>query len=132
MTEPQPFVIERIDHFVLTVASVEATCAFYSRALGMDVITFGDGRTALSFGEQKINLHQAGREFEPKAEKPTPGSGDFCLITQTPMDAVCAHLKSRGITIEDGPVPRTGATGPLLSVYVRDPDGNLVEIANRS
>ena len=97
----------------------------------MDIITFGDGRTALGFGNQKINLHQAGREFEPKAERPTPGSGDFCLITQVPMDAVCAHLTAQGIAIEDGPVPRTGATGALLSVYVRDPDGNLVEIANR-
>ena len=132
MTDTKPMDIERIDHFVLTVASIEATCAFYSSALGMEVIAFGDGRTALGFGDHKINLHQAGQEFEPKAEKPTPGSGDFCLITRTPMDAVCAHLESQDIAIEDGPVPRTGATGPLLSIYVRDPDGNLVEIANRT
>lgn len=136
MTDRQPIdeaiAIDTVDHFVLTVASIEATCAFYSRVLGLKVITFGDGRTALGFGSTKINLHQAGREFEPKADRPTPGSGDFCLITQTPMDDVCAHLEAHGVTIEDGPVPRTGAIGPLVSVYMRDPDGNLVEIANRA
>ncbi|MCM8736043.1 VOC family protein [Azospirillum sp. A1-3] len=122
--------IARIDHFVLTVASIEATCAFYRDVLGMEVVTFAGGRRALSFGAQKINLHEVGREFEPKAARPTAGSGDFCLIADTPLDEVIAELKARGITIEEGPVSRTGATGPIRSVYVRDPDDNLVEIAN--
>lgn len=124
------FRIDRLDHFVLTVADIEATCAFYEKALGMTVVTFGSGRKALTFGRQKINLHQAGSEFEPKALRPTAGSGDFCLITDTPLAAVIAHLRGCGIAIEDGPVPRTGATGPLTSVYLRDPDANLIEISN--
>ncbi len=122
--------IDRIDHFVLTVASIEATCAFYSDVLGMEVVTFAGGRRALSFGAQKINLHEVGREFEPKAARPTAGSGDFCLIADTPLEEVIAHLQARGIAIEEGPVSRTGATGPIRSVYFRDPDDNLVEIAN--
>lgn len=122
--------IARIDHLVLTVASIEATCAFYSDVLGMEVVTFAGGRRALSFGAQKINLHEVGREFEPKAARPTAGSGDFCLIADTPLEEVIAHLQARGIAIEEGPVNRTGATGPIRSVYFRDPDDNLVEIAN--
>ncbi|KAA0574272.1 VOC family protein [Azospirillum sp. Sh1] len=122
--------IARIDHLVLTVASIEATCAFYSDVLGMEVVTFAGGRRALSFGAQKINLHEVGREFEPKAARPTAGSGDFCLIADTPLEEVIAHLQVRGIAIEEGPVNRTGATGPIRSVYFRDPDDNLVEIAN--
>lgn len=122
--------IGRIDHFVLTVASIEATCAFYRDVLGMEVVTFAGGRRALSFGAQKINLHEVGREFEPKATRPTAGSGDFCLIADTPLEQVIAELQARGITIEEGPVSRTGATGPIRSVYIRDPDDNLVEIAN--
>lgn len=122
--------IDRLDHFVLTVADLEATCRFYAKACGMSVETFGAGRLALRFGEQKINLHKAGAEFEPKAARPTRGSGDFCLITTVPLAEVEAHLKAEGIAIEEGPVRRTGATGPILSVYIRDPDGNLVEIAN--
>lgn len=122
--------IGRVDHFVLTVASIEATCAFYRDVLGMEVVTFAGGRRALSFGAQKINLHEAGREFEPKAARPTAGSGDFCLIADTPLDQVIAELQVRGIIIEEGPVSRTGATGPIRSVYIRDPDDNLVEIAN--
>ena len=121
--------ITRIDHFVLTVASIPDTCAFYE-ALGMTVETFGAGRKALRFGAQKINLHQAGREFEPKALHPTAGSGDFCLITETPLADVIAHVSAHGLQIEEGPVDRTGATGPITSVYLRDPDNNLVEIAN--
>lgn len=121
--------IDRIDHFVLTVASIEATCAFYRDVLGMEVVTFAGGRRALAFGAQKINLHEAGREFEPKAARPVAGSGDFCLIAETPLEEVIAHLQDRGVTIEEGPVPRTGATGPIRSVYFRDPDGNLVEVA---
>lgn len=122
--------IARIDHFVLTVASIEATCAFYRGVLGMEVVTFAGGRRALSFGAQKINLHEVGREFEPKAARPTAGSGDFCLIADTPLEEVIAHLQARGIAIEEGPVSRTGATGPIRSVYFRDPDDNLVEVAN--
>lgn len=121
--------IGRIDHFVLTVASIEATCAFYRDVLGMEVVTFAGGRRALSFGAQKINLHEVGREFEPKAARPTAGSGDFCLIADTPLEQVIAELQARGIAIEEGPVSRTGATGPIRSVYIRDPDDNLVEIA---
>jgi catechol 2,3-dioxygenase-like lactoylglutathione lyase family enzyme len=121
--------IERIDHVVLTVKDVEATCRFYERALGMRRVEF-QGRVALAFGHHKINLHRAGHEFEPKAARPTPGSGDFCLITATPLAALSAHLVSCGITIEQGPVAWTGAVGPILSVYFRDPDGNLVEVSN--
>lgn len=128
--------IDRIDHFVLTVASVEATCAFYARVLGMRVETFrpadGTERRALCFGNQKINLHQAGAEFEPKAATPRPGSGDFCLITALPPAVVLAHLAREGVAVDLGPVPRTGAMGPLVSVYFRDPDGNLVEVSSQS
>ncbi|OWJ66875.1 VOC family protein [Inquilinus limosus] len=122
--------IDHLDHLVLTVASIEATCDFYIRALGMQVETFGQGRTALRFGNQKINLHQAGHEFEPKALRPTPGSGDLCFIAATPLEEVIGHLQRLGIAIEEGPMPRTGATGPLRSVYLRDPDANLIEISN--
>jgi catechol 2,3-dioxygenase-like lactoylglutathione lyase family enzyme len=122
--------ITRIDHIVLTVADIAATCEFYSRALNMQVLTFGAGRTALSFGQQKINLHQAGKEFEPKAMRPTPGSADLCLITETPISQVMLHLQACGVDVLEGPVRRTGATGPLLSVYCRDPDDNLIEISN--
>ena len=121
--------IESIDHFVLTVADIARTCAFYRDALDMEVVRFGGGRTALAFGRQKINLHEAGREFEPKAHRPTPGAGDFCLITTHPLDEVAARLARNGVAIEEGPVQRTGATGPITSLYVRDPDGNLVEIS---
>lgn len=122
--------IDRIDHFVLTVADIDVTCDFYARVLGMDVVTFGQGRKALSFGVQKINLHQHGREFDPKAKQPTPGSGDFCLITSMPLDDVIAHLEYCKVKIEEGPVARTGAQGPIQSIYFRDPDGNLVEVSN--
>jgi catechol 2,3-dioxygenase-like lactoylglutathione lyase family enzyme len=126
-------VIDRLDHLVLTVHDIDATCAFYEQALGMRRVTFAAGsamRTALAFGRQKINLHLAGREFEPKARVTTPGSADLCFIAATPLDTVQRHIESLGIPIEEGPVPRTGALGPLLSVYLRDPDGNLIEISN--
>lgn len=123
--------IARIDHFVLTVASIDATCAFYGRVLGMETVTFAGGRKALAFGQQKINLHEVGREFEPKAHRPTSGSGDFCLISNTPLDTIIAHLRAQDVAIELGPVDRTGAMGPLRSVYFRDPDGNLVEVSNQ-
>jgi catechol 2,3-dioxygenase-like lactoylglutathione lyase family enzyme len=122
--------IDRIDHFVLTVRDLAATAAFYERVLGMRLVTFGEGRKALAFGRQKINLHEAGREFEPKARTPVPGSGDFCLVTERPLDEVARHLAACGVPIEAGPVPKTGATGPIRSLYLRDPDGNLVEISN--
>jgi catechol 2,3-dioxygenase-like lactoylglutathione lyase family enzyme len=122
--------IDALDHLVLTVADVAETCAFYTRVLGMQEVTFGGGRKALVFGMQKINLHQFGREVEPKAERPTPGSGDFCLITSVPLDEVIAHLRACGVTVLEGPVQRTGARGPILSVYFRDPDRNLIEVSN--
>ncbi|MBX4972894.1 VOC family protein [Rhizobium lentis] len=122
--------IDRLDHLVLTVADIAATCDFYARILGMSVETFAEGRKALKFGVQKINLHQAGHEFEPKAKHPIPGSGDLCFITETPLADVIAHLHASGVAIEEGPVERTGATGRLRSVYFRDPDGNLVEVSN--
>jgi catechol 2,3-dioxygenase-like lactoylglutathione lyase family enzyme len=112
------------------VRDLEATCEFYSTALGMQVVTFAGGRKALAFGEQKLNLHLAGREFEPKADRPTPGSADFCLVTTVPLPEVVAHLESCGVKIIEGPVQRTGARGPLRSVYFRDPDRNLVEVSN--
>ncbi len=122
--------IARVDHFVLTVKDIDATCAFYSRALGMQPVTFAGGRKALAFGRQKINLHPAGNEYQPCAKRPVAGSADFCLITETPIAQVIEHLKACGVAIEQGPVPKTGATGPITSVYFRDPDGNLVEVSN--
>ena len=122
--------IDSLDHFVLTVVDVDATCAFYERVLGMRPVTFGAGRRALAFGSQKINLHPHGREYEPKAHRPTPGSADVCLLTSVPLDQVMRHLAACGVAIVEGPVPRTGATGPLMSVYFRDPDLNLIEVSN--
>jgi catechol 2,3-dioxygenase-like lactoylglutathione lyase family enzyme len=121
--------IDRLDHLVLTVADLEATVDFYTRILGMTPITFGDGRRALAFGQSKINLHQAGQEFEPKATHPIPGSADLCLITTDPLEQVITELTAHGVPIEEGPVRRTGALGPIDSVYLRDPDGNLIEIS---
>jgi catechol 2,3-dioxygenase-like lactoylglutathione lyase family enzyme len=124
-----PVVIDRVDHLVLTVADIEQTIDFYVRVLGMEPITFGAGRRALRFGRNQLNLHQAGHEFDPKARRPTPGSTDACLVTTTPLDRVVAHLRACGVPIEEGPVSRTGATGPITSVYFRDPDGNLIEVS---
>ena len=115
---------------MLTVRDIETTCDFYSRVLGMDVEEFEGGRQALKVGQQKINLHQSGAEFEPKAGKPTPGSADFCLITDVPLKRVVEHIRSHGVEIIEGPVSRTGATGALESIYFPDPDGNLVEVSN--
>ena len=122
--------IDSIDHLVLTVKDIDTTCAFYGKALGMQVVAFGAGRTALAFGSQKINLHQQGNEFEPKAHRPTPGSGDLCLITSVALPEVIAHLEACGVDLIDGPVKRTGAVGTLLSVYFHDPDLNLIEVSN--
>ena len=123
------FNLEQIDHIVLTVANIHATIDFYTEVLGMDVATF-DGRTALRFGDQKINLHQRGHEFSPRAAHPIPGSGDLCFITLTPLEEVVSYLGALKVHIEEGPVERTGAVGKLRSVYIRDPDQNLIEIAN--
>lgn len=122
--------IDSVDHLVLTVQDIETTASFYARVLGMEIITFGDDRKALSFGKQKINLHQYKKEFEPKAQYPTPGSADLCFITSVPLHEVIAHLSSCHVTVLDGPVQRTGAVGLILSVYFRDPDMNLIEVSN--
>jgi catechol 2,3-dioxygenase-like lactoylglutathione lyase family enzyme len=121
--------IEVLDHLVLTVADVDRTRDFYERTLGMEPVVFGEGRHALAFGAQKINLHEAGREFEPKAAAPTPGSADLCFLTNVPVAEVVEHLEANGVEIIEGPVRRTGATGPIASVYFRDPDGNLLEVS---
>lgn len=122
--------IKSLDHFVLTVRDIDVTCRFYSSVLGMEVQTFGESRKALQFGQQKINLHVYGREFEPKALKPTPGSADLCFITETPLKQVIEHLEKNNVPVSEGPVSRTGAVGKILSVYFRDPDGNLIEVSN--
>ena len=122
--------ISHLDHLVLTVADIENTCNFYQTVLGFEVITFKGDRKALKFGHQKINLHQLGNEFEPKALQPTPGSADLCFISETPISEVVTHLNQLNIQIEEGPVERTGAMHPMLSVYIRDPDQNLIEISN--
>ena len=122
--------IDSLDHLVLTVKNIETTCAFYAKTLGMEVITFGAGRKALSFGVQKINLHEFGNEFEPKASRPTPGSADLCFITSVPLAEVVDHLLFCGIPVIEGPVQRTGAIGPILSIYLYDPDMNLIEVSN--
>jgi catechol 2,3-dioxygenase-like lactoylglutathione lyase family enzyme len=122
--------ISHIDHLVLTVQDLEKTCEFYVRVLGMEEITFGENRKALKFGQQKLNLHQVGHEFEPKARRPTSGAIDLCLITETPLEAVKLHLEKCGVAIEMGIVPRTGTMGTIDSIYIRDPDGNLIEIAH--
>jgi len=122
--------VSGLDHLVLTVADIDATCAFYGRVLGMQRVDFGEGRVALAFGAQKINLHPAGNEYEPKARTPMPGSADLCFITETPLAQVIAHLGAEGVEIIEGPAEKTGATGPILSVYFHDPDGNLIEVSN--
>ena len=121
--------VSHIDHLVLTVADIPNTVDWYRRVLGMRHVTFAGERHALTFGRQKLNLHQAGREVEPKAGRPVPGSVDLCLITATPLTEVRAHLRACGVRIEQGPIARTGAVGPITSIYVRDPDDNLIEIA---
>ena len=122
--------IARLDHLVLTVADIEATCDFYTRVLGMTLVTFSENRYALTFGAQKINLHQHGRDFEPKAHRPVPGSADLCLIAGVPLAEAEAHIRAAGVEIIEGPVRRTGATGPIWSVYFRDPDQNLIEVSS--
>ena len=121
--------IDRLDHLVLTTAHERACIDFYVDVLGMTLETFGAGRRALRFGQQKINLHVQGREFEPKANLPTPGALDLCFIAALPLDAVMARLQTLRVPIVEGPVLRTGAVSRLRSVYVRDPDLNLIEIS---
>ncbi len=122
--------IDSLDHLVLTAQDIQTTCEFYSHVLGMQVVTSAEGRMALQFGNQKINLHQAGKEFDPKAQHPTPGSADLCFLTSVPLEQVIVHLQSCNVSLLMGPVERTGATKPLMSLYFRDPDGNLLEISN--
>jgi catechol 2,3-dioxygenase-like lactoylglutathione lyase family enzyme len=122
--------IDHLDHLVLTVHDIQATCEFYSRVLGMQVVTFAGERKALHFGDQKINLHLKGKEIEPKALYPTPGSADLCFLTSVPLERVIAHLQSCHISVLLGPIEQTGATKPLASIYFRDPDGNLLEVSN--
>jgi len=122
--------VSRLDHLVLTVADINRTSEFYERALGMKPMN-KNGRWSLHFGLQKINLHAFGHEFEPKAEHPTPGSADLCFLTEIPLSEVIEHLQKSNVNIIEGPVRRTGAQGPLLSVYFRDPDLNLIEVANQ-
>jgi catechol 2,3-dioxygenase-like lactoylglutathione lyase family enzyme len=123
--------IKDIDHIVLTVADIEETCKFYSKVLGMDVITFENGqRKALKFGKHKINLHQKGKELEPKAINPMPGSMDICLISYDSLQEVIEHLSRNGVKIIEGPILKSGSNGRIKSIYIRDPDLNLVEISN--
>ena len=121
--------IERLDHLVLTVANIESTCEFYVRVLGMEVVRFGEGRTALRFGQQKMNLHPGDKIPGLVADRPTPGSADLCFITSVPLAEVTAHLGACGVPIVAGPGPRAGAVGTIQSVYIRDPDLNLIEIS---
>lgn len=121
--------IDRLDHLVLTVADIDRSCDFYQRVLGMQVVRFGAGRTALQFGQQKINLHPASSPLQPHAVRPTPGSADLCLVTHVATVDALAHLQAQGVAVEEGPLPRTGALGPIESVYFRDPDGNLIEVS---
>lgn len=123
--------LHRLDHLVLTVSDIDRTVAFYESMLGMEKIVFGDGRVALGFGEQKINLHVAGNEYQPCAGQPTPGSADLCFITDMDIDAAMTEVQQAGVPVIAGPLQRTGALGPILSFYFRDPDQNLIEVARQ-
>jgi len=127
-TRPQ---IESLDHLVLTVADMAASIAFYTRGLGCAEVSYGAGRKALRFGDQKINLHPSGGEFKPNAAHAVPGSADLCFVSTTPVADWMAHLAREGIAVELPPSRRVGAVGTLLSIYLRDPDDNLIEISNR-
>ena len=123
--------IDSLDHLVLTCADMEATIGFYTKVMGMEAVTFGEGRKALHFGSTKINLHQQGKDYVLDAQHAIPGSADLCFITSVPIQEVIDHLTDCDVTIIHGPVPQVGATAPLRSVYFRDPDQNLIEVANR-
>ena len=122
--------VDRIDHLVLTVRDIETSLSFYQSVMGMEKVVFGQGRVALAFGNQKINLHQLGREFEPKASNASSGSADLCFIITASIDSAIQHLNKCNVTIIEGPVSRTGAIGKIESVYFRDPDGNLIEVSS--
>lgn len=122
--------IDRVDHLVLTVADVERAAEFYERILGMQALSFPDDRRALSFGEQSIKLHAASDLVEPTATHPVPGSANLCFVTENAVSEVQEHLRANDVRIEEGPVIRTGAVGPITSLYFRDPDGNLIEVAH--
>jgi len=122
--------VDHLDHLVLTVADIEETCEFYERVMGMEIVIFETGRRAMHFGDQKINIHEAGKEYEPKANSPTPGSADLCFIVNAPIKEVLEHLQKAKVPVIEGPVERTGAAGPVISVYFRDPDQNLIEVSN--
>lgn len=122
--------IYSLDHLVLTVKNIENTIHFYSDILGMEKEIFGENRVALKFGSQKINLHEIGKEFEPKADLPTPGSADLCFITNMPIQKAFEQVLNKGVSIIDGIVTRTGAIGPIKSFYFRDPDNNLIEVSS--
>ncbi|GFE48948.1 biphenyl-2,3-diol 1,2-dioxygenase [Roseobacter cerasinus] len=136
MTDAQKCTVHTLDHLVLTVADIPTSLDFYARVLGMTAKAFdaadGSQRWALIFGQSKINLHQSGREFDPKARQAQPGSADLCFLTDVPLVRWQAHLASETLAIEEGPVARSGATGPITSLYIRDPDGNLIEISTRN
>ena len=121
----------QLDHLVMTVRDIDTTCEFYCKIMGMETVEFGDGRKALASGDQKINLHQIGNEYLPHAENPTPGSADLCFLTDISLDTLIAQMRENKITIVEGPITRTGAKGPIHSIYIKDPDGNLIEIANQ-
>lgn len=121
--------VRSIDHLVLTVKNIDETVHFYQTVLGMEKLVFDNGRSALGFGNQKINLHQAGKEFEPKAHNAVPGSADLCFVTDVELGLAIEHVKSFGVEIIEGPVTRIGAMGPMLSFYFRDPDMNLIEVS---
>lgn len=122
--------VSGIDHVVLTVMDIDATVRFYESVMGMTREVFGDGRIALTFGSQKLNLHESGNELAPRAKRPSPGAMDLCFVTDEPIDTALQHVAGHGVTIIEGPVRRTGAGGPIVSFYFRDPDGNLIEIAS--
>lgn len=122
--------ISRLDHLVLTVQNIEKSVLFYTQVMGMEEVIFGNSRVALLFGNQKINLHEYKQKFEPKAQHPTPGSADLCFVIETPIAEAQQHLEKCGVKIIDGPVIRTGAIGQILSIYIRDPDQNLLELSN--
>lgn len=122
--------VDHLDHLVLMVINIEATLQFYETVLGMQRVSFGAGRYALAFGNQKINLHEVGHEFEPRAEHAQAGSADLCFILKTSVEEAIEDLQSQGVEIIAGPVARTGALGKMTSTYFRDPDGNLIEVSN--
>lgn len=122
--------VENIDHLVLTVNDIASTVDFYTRVMGMQQIVFAEGRVALCFGHQKINLHELGNEFAPKAQNVMAGSADLCFIVKDPIDDVIEQLNRHQVAVIDGPVKRSGAMGAIVSVYFRDPDGNLIEVSN--